>query len=129
MQIDSSPEAPPVGPDGKPWHGKVCTECGRPINYAWAARAPIPGLCGRCHDGRRLRGVIGAKRGERRGSARTRSAARIVDGDEVRAPRPIVRALGWFALGAGAGYLAALATAVFADDLFFRLTQLFLRAI
>jgi hypothetical protein len=34
----------------KPWYGKTCLRCEAPINYAYAAKGPLPGYCGRCTD-------------------------------------------------------------------------------
>jgi hypothetical protein len=39
-----------VGAEEKPWFGKRCARCDSPLNYAQAAKALVPGLCGKCVD-------------------------------------------------------------------------------
>ena len=34
----------------EPWYGKTCVKCDAPINYAFAAKGPLPGYCGKCTD-------------------------------------------------------------------------------
>ena len=39
-----------MGTEEKPWFGKRCAKCDSPLNYAQAAKALVPGLCGKCVD-------------------------------------------------------------------------------
>lgn len=39
-----------MGAEEKPWFGKRCAKCDSPLNYAQAAKALVPGLCGKCVD-------------------------------------------------------------------------------
>jgi hypothetical protein len=101
-----------IGPDGKPWHGAVCRLCDSPVNYAWAKRAPMPGICGRCHD--KLRGHTVGDAADRTRAAR--EAVHQVEG--VKPGLGFGGGLLLLVLGAALGFAGAVATAIFAEDTF-----------
>ncbi|GIW72253.1 MAG: hypothetical protein KatS3mg102_1795 [Planctomycetota bacterium] len=116
-------------PAGKPWYGKRCQRCGKPLNYAWAARAPIPGLCGRCHDERhvytkgRLVAAPSSSWWRRRAGRRHEPGEDGAMAMGKEGGRGWRGGLGLVLLGALLGYAGAVLTAVLAEQAFFEITS------
>ena len=94
----------------KPWYGKTCEKCDEPINWAYAAKGPIPGWCGKCVAKVRLKFKAELKR-ELRGEKGDQKFEQVVD-----PTRRIPKRTTWLTIGWVLGILMALALIALMPD-------------